>query len=223
LGFPKRLNHESTMAVPFTIGCAPLQLSDRLSLGCGGHLTFSACPAFFPRTTTDEGDDKMTVIAADRFTVQALPRQVASYVREHGRDPVWGHEALTQLATGFGPCRLCLRTFREHEEMRTLFTYDTYAGVSKYPQPGPVYIHAAHCERYDGGGVPAELCGLELTFEGVAAGPRVVALERTADEAAVEDAIARLLDLPDVDFVNVRNMEAGCFIARIARIDREAT
>jgi hypothetical protein len=159
----------------------------------------------------------MTVIAADRSAVQALPQQVASYVREHGRDPVWGHAALTQLATGFGPCRLCLRTFREGEEMRTLFTYDTYAGVSEYPQPGPVYIHAAHCERYDGAGFPAELRGLELTFEGVAAGPRVVALERTADEAAVEDAIARLLDLPDVDFVNLRNMEAGCFVARIDR------
>jgi hypothetical protein len=27
--------------------------------------------------------------------------------------------------------------------------------------------------------------------------------------------IARLLDLPDVDFVNVRNTEAGCFVARV--------
>ena len=29
--------------------------------------------------------------------------------------------------------------------------------------------------------------------------------------------IERLLDLPDVDYVNVRNTEAGCFVARIER------
>ena len=91
----------------------------------------------------------MTAVAANRFAVHALPRDVASYVHEYGRDPIWGHAASTQLANGFGPCRLCLRTFREGEEMRVLFTYDSYAGVSEFPQPGPVYIHADECGRYD--------------------------------------------------------------------------
>jgi Protein of unknown function (DUF1203) len=158
----------------------------------------------------------MTTIAASRFAVTALPQNVAGYVREQGRDPIWGHAALTQPATGFGPCRLCLRTFREGEEMRTLFTHDTYAGVAEFPQPGPVYIHAADCEPYDGDGFPPELRPLKLTFEGVAAGPRVVALERTEGEG-VESAIGRLLDLADVDYVNVRNTEAGCFVARLDR------
>jgi hypothetical protein len=158
----------------------------------------------------------MSAIAASRFTVQALPQEVATYVREHGRDPTWGHGAVTELAMGVGPCRLCLRTFREGEEMRVLFTHDSYAGVAEFPQPGPVYIHADNCDRYDGGGFPPELRELKLTFEGVAAGPRVVALERT-DGEGVEAVIARLLDLPDVDFVNVRNTEAGCFVARVDR------
>jgi hypothetical protein len=158
----------------------------------------------------------MTAIAAHRFTVRALPQQLAAYVREHGRDPVWGHSAPTQLATGFGPCRLCLRTFREGEERRILFTHDTYAGVSEYPQPGPVYIHADACEPYEAEGFPTELRTLELTFEGVAAGPRVVALERAKGEG-VESAVAQLLELPDVDYVNVRNTEAGCFVARVER------
>src|SRR4051794_38239165 len=156
----------------------------------------------------------MNAITANRFAVHAMPQDVASYVHEHGRDPVWGHAGSTQLATGFGPCRLCLRTFRAGEEMRVLFTYDSYAGVSEYPQPGPVYIHADDCGRYEGVGFPPDLRGLELTFEGVAGGPRVVALERTTG-GDVEDVIERLLDLPDVDFVNVRNTEAGCFVARI--------
>jgi Protein of unknown function (DUF1203) len=158
----------------------------------------------------------MNAIAANRFTVMALSQDVATYVREQGRDPIWELPALTQPATGFGPCRLCLRTFREGEEMRTLFTHDTYAGVAEFPQPGPVYIHADGCDRYDGDGFPPELRALKLTFEGVADGPRVVALERTNGEE-VESAIGRLLDLADVDYVNVRNTEAGCFVARVDR------
>ena len=157
----------------------------------------------------------MTAIAVNRFAVRALSQDVATFVREEGRDPIWGHPTLTQPATGFGPCRLCLRTFREGE-MRTLFTHDTYAGVAQFPQPGPVYIHAGDCDRYDGDGFPRELRALKLTFEGVAAGPRVVALERTNGED-VDSAIGRLLDLADVDYVNVRNTEAGCFVARIDR------
>jgi hypothetical protein len=103
--------------------------------------------------------------------------------------------------------------------MRTLFTYDSYAGVAEFPQPGPIYIHADECSRYDGDGFPRALRPLKLTFEAVAAPPRVVALKRASGRGA-EDAIARLLDGADVDFVNVRNTEAGCFVARIEREPR---
>jgi hypothetical protein len=158
----------------------------------------------------------MSTLAASRFAVRALPQEVADHVREHGRDPIWGHRAVTGLATGFGPCRLCLRTFDENAEERTLFTYDTYGGLAEFPQPGPVYIHADDCPRFDGDGFPRGLRALELTFEGVASGPRVVALERTAGDG-VEAAVERLLALPDVDYVNVRNTRAGCFVARVER------
>jgi hypothetical protein len=153
---------------------------------------------------------------ASRIAVTGLSDEVAAFVREQGRDPVWGHAAVTELATGFGPCRACLRTFRAGEEMRTLFTHDTYSGVAEFPQPRPVYIHAEECPRYGSGTFPPELRALELTFEGVAAGPRVVGLERTNGENA-EGAIERLLDLPGVDYVSVRNTEAGCFVARVER------
>jgi hypothetical protein len=152
--------------------------------------------------------------ATATFTVTAIPQGVADHVREHGRDPLWGHPAPTQVATGFGPCRLCLRLFREGEEERMLFTYDTYAGVSEFPQPGPVYIHVDDCPRYEADGFPPALRELKLTFEAVAPGPRVVALERTSG-GSVEDLVAGLLDLPDVELINVRNTESGCFVARL--------
>ena len=157
---------------------------------------------------------------ATRFVVEALPQEVATNVRENGRDPIWGHAAVTEPATGFGPCRLCLHTFDEGEEMRMLFTHDSFAGVADFPQPSPVYIHKDACDRYEGDRFPPDLRQLKLTFEGVAPGPRVVALERT-DGEGVDGAIARLLDLPEVDYVNVRNTEAGCFVARIDRGPRD--
>ena len=155
----------------------------------------------------------MSAVAVARFTVEAIPEAVAAHVRAHGRDRLWGHRAVTQPATGFGPCRLCLRTFREGEQ-RTLFTYDTYAGVAEFPQPGPVFVHADRCSRYDEDGFPSALRELKLTFEAVAPGPRVVAFERT-EGGDLEGAIERLLALPEVEYVNVRNTEAGCFVARI--------
>jgi hypothetical protein len=79
-----------------------------------------------------------------------------------------------------------------------------------------VYIHADECVRYDGDGFPADLRGLRLTFEAVAAGPRVVALART-EGGDVDAAIEGLLDLPGVDVVHVRNTDAGCFVARAGR------
>jgi hypothetical protein len=157
----------------------------------------------------------MTAIAQD-FVVTGVTEEMARFVREHGRDPIWGHATVIQPATGFGPCRSCLRTFREGEEERILFTHDTYAGVSEFAQPGPVFIHAEECERYRGEGFPPDLRELELTFEGVAAGPRVVALERTTGHEAT-CALADLFDTDDVDYVNVRNTEAGCFVARVDR------
>ena len=150
------------------------------------------------------------------IAVTGISEEVARHVRNHGTDPIWGHAAVTQPATGFGPCRFCLRTFRAGEELRILFTHDTYAGVSEFPQPGPVFIHADECDRYDGSEFPTTLGELELTFEAVAAGPRVVELERTTG-ADAERTLARLFELPDVDYVNVRNTEAGCFVARVDR------
>ena len=158
----------------------------------------------------------MSAIAGTRFAVEAMPQEIATYVRENGRDPNWGHAAVTEPATGFGPCRLCLRTFIEGER-RILFTYDSYAGVADFPQPGPIYIHEDDCRRYDAEAFPPDLRSLELTFEGIAAGPRVISLERSDDDR-VEDAIERLLRTRDVEFVNVRNTEAGCFVARIDRV-----
>jgi hypothetical protein len=177
------------------------------------YLTFSAARAFH-RHAHNRGAAMTATASARTFTVVPIEPSVAAYVREHGRDPVWGHEAKTEVATGFGPCRACLRTFREGAEERTLFTHDSYAGISEYAQPGPVFVHAEECAPYAGDGFPPQLRGLSLTFEAIAPGPRVLAVERTAGGDA-DAVIERLMAIPEVEHINVRNTEAGCFVARV--------
>ena len=67
-----------------------------------------------------------------------------------------------------------------------------------------------------GRGVPVGDRDLPLTFEGYGRERWIVARERVAD-GEVEPALQRLLANADVEYVHVRNTEAGCFIALVER------
>ena len=147
-----------------------------------------------------------------KFSVIAIPTVAADAVRATGRDPRYGHPAHTELATGFGPCRHCLKTFRTGQEERILFTWDSFTALEQIPLPGPVFIHAEPCERYaEGAGYPAELKAYPVLMSAFEKGQRLVAKEVVAVGAAPEAAIGRLLSLPGVDYIEVRNPVAGCF------------
>lgn len=79
----------------------------------------------------------------------AIPIKVANLVRTTMKSPGYGHPAHKEIAGGYGPCRLCLRTFRVGHEERLLFTYDPFQEVAPYPLPGPVFIHGEGCTRYE--------------------------------------------------------------------------
>lgn len=152
------------------------------------------------------------------FRTIAIPADIAREARESGRAPRYGHPAHRERAAGYGPCRLCLATFRIHEEDRLLFTYDPFAGLDEYPSPGPVFIHADGCEPFAAAeGFPESLRALPLTLEGYGAGRWLVARERVT-EGNVEGAAERLFAHSAVVYVHVRNTEAGCYIARLERL-----
>jgi hypothetical protein len=153
------------------------------------------------------------------FHVIALPSETASQVRSWGKAPRYGHPAYTEVASGYGPCRHCLRTFRVGEENRILFTYDPFAGIEAVPLPGPIFIHELPCNRYSADwGYPADLEPYSIVLNGYASGQKLV--ERVL-VAAAEDktaAISDLLERPDVDYIEVRDQTAGCFDFRIERV-----
>lgn len=151
------------------------------------------------------------------YRIVALPTATADVVRATGRSPGYGHPAHSEVATGYGPCRHCLRTFRVGEERRTLFTYDPFYGLEELPLPGPVFIHEEPCERYpEDGGFPRDLRSHPLTLNAYGRGRRLKAQEYVTD-GAVETALDRLLARPDVDYMHVRDTTAGCYDLRVER------
>ena len=130
--------------------------------------------------------------------------------------PDYGHPAHRAKASGYGPCRLCLRTFRIGAEERILFTYNPSLEAEGLPAPGPVFIHAEACARYDAAELPADFRRLPMVIEGYRSGGWLVAQEKV-NERAAEDVIAGVLAMPGVNYARIRNAEAGCFIARVER------
>ena len=148
-----------------------------------------------------------------QFTVRGVPQQVADEVRRTGRSPGYGHPAHLEIATGTGPCRCCLRTFVPGADRRLLFTYRPPRSGS-LTAPGPVFIHADHCEAFAGNGFPEGLRALPLAMEARADGTRVTGFSADQDQP-VEARIQHLFTATGAQWLQLRHAEAGCFIATI--------
>ena len=150
-----------------------------------------------------------------RFRVVGIGDAVADEARQTMRAPGYGHPAHRELAQGTGPCRRCLRTFAIGAEDRILFTYQPFAEAGSLPAPGPVFVHAERCERYDGATLPRDLRSLPLVFEAYANGGHLLAQER-AGIGASDEQLQTLAERTGADYVHIRHGEAGCFIARVS-------
>ena len=147
------------------------------------------------------------------YKIQAIPAEIAAEVRRSMVSPQYESlAAFASVADGYGPCRSCLRVFDQGEENRIYFTYNAFDGLSSLPDPGPVYIHEHECAPF-GEGFPADLLSLPIFLEAFADEGRTVE-RRRMDRENVHEQIAGLLSSEGVKFVNLRNAEAGCYIAR---------
>ncbi|HVE55515.1 MAG TPA: DUF1203 domain-containing protein [Pyrinomonadaceae bacterium] len=150
------------------------------------------------------------------YKIVPIPSEIARSVRENMVSAQYGHPAFADLAAGYGPCRVCLKTFLKGAEERILFTYNAFENLSNLPLPGPVYIHKDECESYNAHGFPPELIDLPLLFEGFGNESELVRRE-TVKKDGIETQIAEIFAFSKVNYINIRNAEAGCFVARIER------
>lgn len=151
------------------------------------------------------------------FRAVAIPSEVAEGVRSTMKSPKYGFPTYKEVAKGRAPCRHCLELVKINEEEAILFTMDAFHGQNVPPSPGPVYIHAMECSRYEGnGGIPETYRGRLLTLEAFGPDRMFIAEVRTAG-GNESDAAESLLAKPEVEYVNVRSTEAGCYLFRLER------
>ena len=149
--------------------------------------------------------------------VIALPTDTVAEVLLTRKSPGYGHPAHTEVATGHGPCRHCLRLFRVGADRRTLFTCNPFYELAEVPLPGPVFVHTELCDRFDeAGGYPAELLPYPVVMDGYDSDQRLVAQRRAASGTQPE-IVAEMLEDASVQYVFVRDLEAGCFDFRVER------
>ena len=153
------------------------------------------------------------------FRTIAIPTSTAEAVRTTLKSPGYGHPAHIEVATGHGPCRHCLQTFKVGAERRILFTHDSFSEVEELPLPGPVYIHQTACQRFlASDGFPEDLRSHSLTLSAYTRGRELKANEYVND-GDPEAAIKRLFARPEVDYILVCDTEAGCFDFRLERAE----
>jgi hypothetical protein len=150
------------------------------------------------------------------YQVVPIAPELARSVRENLKSPQYGHPAFADLSKGYGPCRVCLKTFVKDAEERILFTYNAFENLSRLPLPGPVYIHKNECRAFAENGFPPELIDLPLLFEAYGEESELIAREGVK-KLEIDQQIAGLFEFSGVDYFNIRNAEAGCFVARIER------
>jgi Protein of unknown function (DUF1203) len=148
------------------------------------------------------------------FRFIGIPTVVAATVRRTGHAPEYGHPVHREIATGYGPCRHCLQTFAVGQEDRLLFTYQPFTAPDALPAPGPVFIHAVDCPRFDATTVPDDFRTIPLVLESYGDEGRLLNQIRVGSRA-VEDALTEALATPGTEYCHVRNGEAGCFMARV--------
>jgi Protein of unknown function (DUF1203) len=149
--------------------------------------------------------------------VIALPTNTVQRVLATHKSPGYGHPAHTELATGHGPCRHCLKPFRIGEEHRTLFTCNPFHNLAEIPLPGPVFIHATLCERFqEDVGHPTELLTYPAVMDAYDASQNLI-LQRRATNSDQPAILDELLSNEAVRYVLVRDLEAGCYDFRVER------
>ncbi len=152
------------------------------------------------------------------FIVRPIAPEIAAQVRTTRRAPQYGHPVHEEVARGTGPCRECLRAFEVGAESRLLFTHNAFAGTTALAQPGPVFIHADSCTPHAGRGYPAGLRELPIVAQRYGADGTIGA-PLALVHANEETALAALFDDARTAFVHLRHAEAGCFVARVDRVN----
>src|SRR5450432_856865 len=81
------------------------------------------------------------------YRVVPLPSEAAASARRTAEAGAADHAVITVTSPNEAPCRHCLRWAQPGEQV-VLFPYASIAPGRPYAESGPIFVHAAPCERY---------------------------------------------------------------------------
>jgi hypothetical protein len=131
-----------------------------------------------------------------------------------------GQEPEIHIAAGDGiPCRHCQQDVARGDRYLIL-AYRPFSRPQPYAEIGPIFLHAAPCERYpETGRIPAMFLKREsYLLKGYGRDDRIVyGTGQIVGSGDVGEAASRILDRDEVLYVHVRSALTNCFTCRIDR------
>jgi hypothetical protein len=149
---------------------------------------------------------------------EALPTDTVRAL-QHGGPDAYGRVPERSVSDGDGvPCRHCLQDVAAGEPYLVV-AYRPFGALQPYAETGPIFLHAAECERATAGDArPAILSGPDYIVRGYDGEERIVygtgAVTPTPDIPAYA---GKLLDDNRIAFVHIRSARNNCFQCRVER------
>ena len=99
-------------------------------------------------------------------------------------------------------------------EERILFTYPPFSDPTSVPAPGPVFIHAIPCERFEDSEIPPTSASYPCFSRATVP---AASCSDGSEWATSSRRLRSSVFFTEVgaDYVHIRNAEAGCFMARV--------
>ena len=140
------------------------------------------------------------------FRITGIPSDLAAEVRQRLGPPSMATPRTEKRRPGTDPAVSV-----------SLFTYQPFSDPTSMPAPGPIFIHATPCERYEGSELPPDFRPLPVLFEAYGTGGELLGRERVGEQRR-EVVLERLFAALGADYIHIRNAEAGCFMAQVDRV-----
>ncbi|QPH54350.1 DUF1203 domain-containing protein [Pontivivens ytuae] len=148
----------------------------------------------------------------------ALPTDEVRAVQRGGPD-FWGGAPDRAISDGDGvPCRHCLKPVPAGAAYLTL-AWRPFPEAQPYAEVGPIFLCAEECEApAPSAKIPAFLTSPDYLIKGYTADHRICyGTGAIVPTSSIPEAAERILEDPDVAFVDVRSARNNCFHVRITR------
>ena len=149
------------------------------------------------------------------YRVVPLPSEVAASARRAAEAGAPDHAVISVTSPNEAPCRHCLRWAQPGEQV-VLFPYASIAPGRPYAESGPIFVHAAPCERYQAIDEFPAAFRQGRVIRAYDWEQNMIAGE-IVNGRKPETVIEKLFENPETEFIQVRSADRGCYTFGIAR------